>query len=77
MRLVAMPVTKNGYVVPELVSLTALLKLTKAPKSNNYGKHYSVVSVIPLAQYAGTQSLPEMLVPDLWVLTIEIGKEYN
>jgi hypothetical protein len=35
MRLVAMPVMKNGSVVPDLVRSTALPKLTKVKKFNN------------------------------------------
>jgi hypothetical protein len=35
MRLVAMPVMKNGSVVPDLVRSIALPKLTKVKKFNN------------------------------------------
>jgi hypothetical protein len=77
MRLVAMPVMKNGSVVPDLVRSIALPKLTKVKKFNNYVKHYVVANAIHDVQCAGTPKLPVTPVPDLWDLLIAIGNEFK
>jgi hypothetical protein len=77
MLLAVMPVTKNGYAVPDLARLTALLKLTKAKKFNNCDKHCDKVNAIHDAQCAGTLRQPAMPAPGLWDLQIEIGNEFN
>jgi hypothetical protein len=77
MHLVAMPVMKNGYAVPDLASLTALPKLTKVKKFNNYGKHFGKASAIHDAQCAGTPRQPAMPAPGLWDLLTEIGNGFN
>jgi hypothetical protein len=77
MRSAVMPVMKNGYAVPDQARSTALLKLTKVKKFNNYAKHYVVANAIHDVQCAGTPKLPVTPVPDLWDLLIAIGNEFK
>jgi hypothetical protein len=77
MLLEAMPATKNGYAVPDLAHLTALPKLTKVKKFNNYDKHFSKVNAIHDAPCAGTPKQPAMPAPGLWDLLAEIGNGSN
>jgi hypothetical protein len=77
MRLAVMPVTKNGYAVPDLVRSTALPKLIKVKKFNNYGKHYGKVNVILDVLCVGMLKQPVTPVPDLWDLLIVIGNGFK
>jgi hypothetical protein len=77
MRLVAMPVMKNGYAVPGLVLSTASPKLTKVKKFNNYGKHYGKVNVILDVQCVGMPKPPVTPVLDRWDLLIVTGNGFK